>query len=205
LPKDLIAIGQYAFQNVAGEVKFNSAAVITAIGERAFCGYKNAKITLPSTVASIGSYAFSLSGLTEIVLGDNVVSLGSYVFYSCSSLIEASFNIDPSANMFASCAKLARVVIGAKAKRINDDAFKNCTSLLTFTIPVGIEDIGGGAFFGCDLLSVVTFTRSSPPTFTSTSFPKTLPVIVRCPFASYNAYANAFHLLGYGNISFDTV
>lgn len=56
------------------------------------------------------------------------------------------------ANMFQQCYSLKNVNLTKGIKRIDKDAFTNCTSLKGLTIPDSITYIGENAFKGCDFL-----------------------------------------------------
>ena len=61
-----------------------------------------------------------------------------------------------SNDAFAECASLTSVTIPDSVTRIGAEAFSGCGSLTAITIPSGVASIGASAFFNCGNLSIIT-------------------------------------------------
>jgi len=177
------------------------ASGITAIGDYAF--YKCTGLTgiiLPNGVLTIGKYAFyGCTGLAgTIVIPVGVTTIGEYAFYGCINItvitIPASVTVI-GINAFTDCAKLTAInvdpnnpnftsvdgVLYNKAKtiliafpagkggaftipngvnEIGGYGFYNSKGLTGVTIPSGVAIIGEYAFFGCTGLNGVTLPNT---------------------------------------------
>lgn len=149
-PKDLIEIGNNAFENCASLEDLGS-------------------FTTLSSLTTIGNYAFAQSGLTSLIVPENVESIGSYAFYGCLSLAEAKitdFTKEPVGNSnlikkigsyaFASSTFLERVVLPTANQNdqrysieIGAYAFDSCAHLSEINFPMNITKIGDYAFNKC--------------------------------------------------------
>ena len=110
---------------------------VTTIGDKAFddC-YSLTSITIPDSVTSIGDYAFyNCNSLTSITIPDSVTSIGKYTFYLTPWLYEKR-----EENPLV-------IVNGILIDGINCEG--------DVLIPEGVTSIGGSAFYGCNLTSIV--------------------------------------------------
>ena len=100
---------------------------VTQVGEGAFrnCSALE-QVDLPKGLTALGPEAFSYSGLTEITIPDGVILLPKGVFSFCYSLQRAN--------------------LAEGLTEIEAQAFENCSSLETLSIPRSVERIGAGAF-----------------------------------------------------------
>ena len=98
---------------------------ITHIGDYAFVRSEAASITLPDSVTSIGTFAFSDCPIKSIQLPPNVTEIESYVFYGT---------------------ELESIVLPEGVVSIANNAFSDCTSMKSITIPTTLESIGHWAF-----------------------------------------------------------
>ena len=143
------------------------------------------EVKIPSTykglyVTSIGKSAFSIcSSLTSVTIPDSVTSIGEYAFYGCSSLTSITLPFvgaskDGTSNthfgyIFGANSSsynddyvptsLKKVII-TSATSIGEDAFYNCSSLTSVTIPGSVTSIGNSAFSGCSSLTSITIPES---------------------------------------------
>lgn len=99
------------------------------------------KLVIPSTidgrtVAGVEQGAFSGLPIKEVVVADTVKVIAN--------------------NAFADCVNLEKITFGAncRCEELYADAFKNCTSLTTFTAPDSLRKIWG-SFSGCAALVTI--------------------------------------------------
>lgn len=125
-------------------------------------------------VRNIPQYAFVACEVSSISLPSSVRTIGAYAFNGCEKLTEVitpsikdwlniSFE-DASANPTSITKKLTcdgsevrRLVVPEGVNRINAHAFVNCESIVTVSLPSGIESVGEYAFDGCAALQRFNF------------------------------------------------
>ncbi len=143
--------------------------------------HDNKYYEIPNTVTKIGSKAFYKNKtLEQIYIPDTVTDIGEEAFKYCTGLryvlMLANVSTVP-AEMFSECTNLSLVKLSDSIIRIGAYAFQNCKNLITligklaytsdgdiaianqqynqFEIPSSIEEIGEGAFQGCDSISII--------------------------------------------------
>ncbi|MBQ0126101.1 MAG: leucine-rich repeat domain-containing protein [Clostridiales bacterium] len=128
---------------------------------------------------SIGNYAFSkCSKLTSITVpfvgrsgglwdswfgyifgADHSSNNGAYVPSSLKTVVVTdATNIDNEA--FRDCSSLTSITIPSSVKSIGDDAFIGCSGLTSITIPDRVASIGNYAFRNCSNLTSITIPSS---------------------------------------------
>ena len=154
LPKDLVAIGDYAFYDCAHLRELEIPATVKSIGQYAFAHvYRNSinpstpclrSITIPEGVKEIKSNTFSNSLFLEtVILPKGLESIGSQVFQRCECL--TNIKLPPT------------------VRTIGNNAFEYCSSLPEIRIPSSVRNIGSSAFSGCNRLKKV-YTYTVEPT-----------------------------------------
>ena len=154
---------------------------VTSIGDHAFGGCDSlTSITIPNSVTSIGYGAFTnCSSLTSITIPDSVTSIGSGAFQYCTSLtsitipfvgamIDGSdsthfgyiFGASSGRNNSSYVPSSLKTVVITGGTSIRADAFYNCSSLTSITIPDSVTSIGSSAFQSCSSLTNVTIPNS---------------------------------------------
>ena len=148
---------------------------VTAVGDNAFSDCeKLASVTLPDSVTRIGDYAFAWCyALKQVNLPEHLTTLGYCAFVDTqltSVLLPAEVN--ELHWPFCGCDELIAINVDAANPHFSsvDGVLynKDQTVLLeypaakpgdSFTVPSGVERIGGRAFYGCHLSSL-TFSET---------------------------------------------
>ena len=175
IPKEVTAIGGYAFQNCAELTNVIMSDGITAIGNSAFYNCSGlTSITMPNSVVSIGNYAFyGCSGLTSIIIPESVTSIGQNSFCGCSGLTDVQYNaksaIDQreSDHVFGKAGILGngvQLTIGDSVERIPAYLFYASSdyrnNIIGVTIGKNVTSIGEKAFLNCGKLNRLVIGES---------------------------------------------
>jgi hypothetical protein len=146
---------------------------VTSIGEDAFASCDRlASVTTGDSVVNIGESAFATcSSLTNVTIGTNVTSIGAGAFGSCNSLTAITvatnnpayssvtgvlFNKSQTTLIQYPGGKAGSYTVPGTVTRIGDDAFTDCSNLISATIGDSVTSIGAAAFNGCINLTNVT-------------------------------------------------
>ena len=164
IPSSVTSIGDGAFYGCHSLTSVEIPNSVLSIGNRTFDSCSGlTSVTIPNSVISIGSWAFELcSGLTSVIIGSGVTSIGDAVFWGCSGLTSPVYN----ANCFAYLphAYSGSYTIPDGIKQIAGAAFYYCDSLTSITIPKSVTSIGDRAFYNCTSLTEVTCLGETPAT-----------------------------------------
>lgn len=167
-------IGDYMFANCTGLYTITIPTNITSIGEHAFDGctalgtvVNGVKGTINNESKIWSNYMFAnCTGLTTITIENaNKDKLGGYVFYKDSALTEIYYISDViSEHMFDSCISLQNVYFKLNGseplvKTIKNNAFENCQSLASITIPSSTTTVEDEVFKDCLKLATVEIAK----------------------------------------------
>lgn len=139
------------------------------IGDCSFNGCPIVKLTLPSTLREIGENAFQECALEEISLPEGLEKISGWAFHLCPlkevALPDSLVTLD--GNPFSSCTSLTAITVSGTNEhwRITDGAVLSADgetlviypaglAAESYAIPVGVTEIGEGAFMGASLKSV---------------------------------------------------
>jgi len=144
-PESLTAIESGAFCGCSSLEEVNFSENITSIDENAFfdCTKLN-NISLPESVEFIGAGAFE-----NTAYYNDPANKESGFLYIGNNLIKAD-----NAKISADCR------VFSKTKLIASNAFHNCSSIETITLPDGVEYINDGAFYGCENMQLSRLPES---------------------------------------------
>lgn len=188
-PENLSTLGSYAFENCTKlasvnfignamfqkeeseeDPKFDTAGLITSIGEGAFINCTSlTSVSLPRIIDTIGSYAFKgctqLASFTMVQDMDTIYTsalrtIGEGAFADCTAL--TNFDEDTSrfvttlgVSAFENCSSLARINMQA-VNEFTDKAFRNCEKLSTVTVRSNATIIvGNETFKNCKTLKEI--------------------------------------------------
>ena len=109
------------------------------------------------------TYTYTVSNGAASIYNDNQVAVetSETVIEIPATLGEAQYPVTSiGENAFKECFSLTSVTIPASVTNIGNSAFFSCTNLTSVTIPDSVTSIGGGAFGCCSSLTSVTIPDS---------------------------------------------
>ena len=170
IPKEVGAIGPYAFFNCTGLASIEIPRSISFIREYAFCQCASlASIHIPYDVRKIESFAFQGNNLQSITVDEDNINyhgVGNCLIETAyKSLIAGCQNscvpndrsvtsIDFAA--FSGCLNLRELIIPDTITAIEGYAFSDCPDLLSLTIPSAVKSIDMSAFNSSPNLTIIT-------------------------------------------------
>lgn len=137
LPSTLKGIGSYAFTSARSLSSITLPEGLEYIGEHAFDGAKLSSITIPSTVTSIGEGAFS-----------------------CENMVRVNWNAVDAIAKGPFSSSIEKITFGEGVKRVPDELMSNCSGLVRAIFSSTIEEIGAGAFSGCESLKRIDWAEN---------------------------------------------
>lgn len=183
LEEGLTMIGAYTFSGCSAITEITLPESLITVGDDAFYSTGLVSIVVPAGVTSLGNRTFDYCESLESVTIYGTPEASYNTFNNCPMLKRATVNsamikFIPSTNLqhleilegdiangaLSGYSKLLSVVLpsGSEGLIIGPDAFANCSSLMSITIPANIEGIGLNAFLGCTkLVEVVNLSSKT--------------------------------------------
>lgn len=162
----VVTIGPYAFGDNDKIASLTIPEGVVTIDRGAFYGCKGlTDLSIPESVKTIGEHAFIECGITSLTIPKGVTYVGDYAFDGCRKLETVYFNAENCTYMggregysktFTSCIELQTIIIGPSVTRIPENAFYECTRVMSIVIPNSVTEIDDYAFSGCVGLESVT-------------------------------------------------
>lgn len=183
---------------------------VTTIGEFAFQASKIKSIDIPNSVTEINQYAFSFcDSLTTVNFGSSVDTIGYFAFGGNPQF--TSFNVDTNNTSFSSidgvlfnksqtkiiqypkALKSEHYYIPNSVTEVASEAFYECDSISSITIPKSVEKIGYAAFNFMNGVETVTSLNPNPP-YCESNFTFSImgtATQLKVPVGSADAYSTA--------------
>ena len=174
IPSSVTNIGTASFSGCTSltTVTFGENSQLESIGEEAFAYCTSlASVSIQSSVICIKNCAFAgtpfLTNNTGVAIpySDDA---NKYFFLRADTSITSTDSIANwdkvaciAAEAFMDCASLTSVTIPTSVICIENCAFAGCTSLTSIEIPSSVTYIAGLAFVACESLGTVTFAENS--------------------------------------------
>lgn len=177
-----------AFWNASSLKEFKFAEGTTAIPESFFMGCESLEsVYLPATITSIGESAFyGCLSLTGITLTDAMNYFGQNAFLGVPVELY-------NAHYYVHCPASAKSVsIPDSVEIICDEAFMNCTELVSCHLPGNLTSLGASSFFGCTSLSEIEIP-AGVTIIPGHAFDRTGVKTVKLPGGITNIATYAFH------------
>ncbi|MCR4911439.1 MAG: leucine-rich repeat domain-containing protein [Bacilli bacterium] len=160
-----------AFYNCTNLASVSTHDGLLFIGNGAFNGCsKLSSISIPHTVTFLGSLAFY--GCTKLIgtISNNAVYLGDetnpyLILYKAQNTNITSCNVNDGcrfiyAEAFKNCKSLITVTLPDTVTAIGQNAFEECTALTGVNLPEGITTIEADTFLNCTKLASITLPES---------------------------------------------
>ena len=149
------AIENYAFRGCTNLTSVTIPGNVTSIGNYAFSNCKSLEeLTIPEGVKDLGSEMISNTAIERITIPNSVTN--AYGFSEGDNLLtEVIFKEGRETIPSGICHKainLKKITIPSTVTSIEQDAFRECTSLIDVTVPKSVTSIGYYAFADCTSL-----------------------------------------------------
>ena len=166
LPNSIKTLPDNVFQNCINLKTVKLPNGISSVPPNAFTCTAITNIEIPGSVTEIGGSAFQDCQKLETVKIEGIRTIGNNAFRGCAKLCNPTFKQVEiiGDNAFLGCSSIkGKWNIPDCVKIIGSNAFQNCSELTEITIGSGIEEIKGGAFYGCTKIDTIRIYAKQPP------------------------------------------
>jgi hypothetical protein len=215
IPNSVTSIGNYAFFNCGSleEIVCESTTPPT-LGMQAFNNTSDCPIYVPceavddyKTAMNWSTYKdriqchqetgtiLYLNDSSTVVIPDNVLTqaLISDVYSGTVIACEIGNNVtEIGDDAFYDCSSLNSVTIPNSVTSIGGSAFWYCSSLTSITIPNSVTSIGNAAFYGCSSLEEIVCESTTPPTLGMQAFNNTSDCPIYVPNSAVSTYKSSW-------------
>ena len=201
LPDIMMTIESDTFQDCEQLETVDLPVGLMTISSNAFQGCSSLKsVNIPGGVQTISSSAFQNCGLEEVTFEEGLTELENNSFAGCYQLKRVTFpaSIKTVAGFNDSGVQEVLFAEGAAPESVLEQAFYNCDSLRTITLPNSITTMGTYVFSGCLNLQSVTLptgiTQIPANTFSECPNLRSLDIPEGVTSIGYDAFVRCYKL-----------
>ncbi len=163
--KDVLIIGDYAFQNCTNLKSIKLSSKLSTIGRQAFTGCQNlANITIPSTLKNFGLWPFDGTQWLKNQQAKNTFVIVNNALVSAKNAkgeVTVPSNVTQIlAYAFASNRYMTKVTIPDSVTLIGTCAFSSCIGLKKVVMSDSVKTLAGGCFAYCTKLTDVKLSNN---------------------------------------------
>ena len=154
--KKVTAIGKDAFRSFTGKI-ITIPSFITIIPYAAFYGCNNLeKLVIPF----IGTRMNAPSNFGYLFGSDSIEDNGSYIPSSLTAVQISDGIIQLNDEAFKNCTSVKNIIMPDTIVTLGEDCFYGCTSLEEIVLPANLKIIGSCAFYNCSSLTRIEIPES---------------------------------------------
>ncbi|MBQ3807176.1 MAG: leucine-rich repeat protein, partial [Kiritimatiellae bacterium] len=164
IPGTVDVIDRYAFFGCSNMVDLVIGNGVREIGDGAFYNCRSLVgdgengLVIPDSVKTIGNAAFMYAGMRKLSIPKGA-TIEPWAFSYCKNLESVNIGgvvVSPTKKLLARNRLLAAASSNPDAITIGKNAFSGNKALTSAVIGSTVEEIGGGAFAGCENLATIT-------------------------------------------------